>query len=262
MGQKAFDKLEVGCRIVLKSFLLNIFYSISGTKGFMGEPAVSPTYCPINGAYQFTYSVNDGTESSLECQSYTSEISDCPYGYGFNLKFSQCSFGNMDMSFHCLGNWVGQDGSKYVALMDTQAITDDESRPRYRCAQYEEDEYTGNIKFALSSDSTCTNHLKSPSEGYETLNLRPKMQKAWQFSEFCELPTWTQGKWEFLHIQGGTVLLKDNRNFKTYTARCIQSKSEEKFLIYARSHCGEEHYKCVWFKNRGINAIEFQVGKF
>merc|ERR550539_489885 len=36
------------------------------TKGFMGEPAVSPTYCPINGAYSFTYSVNDGTESSLE----------------------------------------------------------------------------------------------------------------------------------------------------------------------------------------------------
>ena len=34
----------------------------------MGEPAVSPTYCPINGAYTFTYSVNDGTENSLECQ--------------------------------------------------------------------------------------------------------------------------------------------------------------------------------------------------
>ena len=107
-----------------------LFYS-SGTKGFMGEPAVSPTYCPINGAYKFTYSVNDGTESSLECSSYTSEISDCPYGYGFNLKFNGCSFGNMDMAFHCLGNWVGHDGQKYVALMDTQAIAE-EVRPRYR----------------------------------------------------------------------------------------------------------------------------------
>ena len=61
----------------------------------MGEPAVSPTYCPINGAYSFTYSVNDGTENSLECHAHTSEIADCPYGFGFNLKFKGCSFGSM-----------------------------------------------------------------------------------------------------------------------------------------------------------------------
>ena len=146
--------------------------------------------------------------------------------------------------------------------MDTQAITDD-ARPRYRCAQYSEDEYTGHIKFALSSDSTCTNHLRSPTEGYETLALRPKSQKAWpkHLTENCELPEWTQGQWEYLHVQDGTVLLKDNRNFKTYTARCVKQTHEEKFLIYARSHCGEEHYKCVWFKNRGLNAIELQLGK-
>ena len=35
------------------------------TKGFLGEPAVSPTYCPFNGAYTFTYSINDGTETEL-----------------------------------------------------------------------------------------------------------------------------------------------------------------------------------------------------
>ena len=167
----------------------------------MGEPAVSPTYCPINGAYTFTYSVNDGTESSLECSSQTSELSDCPHGFGFNLKFQGCSFGNMEMSFHCLGNWwvliefyfvwfsvklihfnwiwinimffvcifrQGHDGHHYVALMDTQALGD-ESRPRYRCAQYNQDEYSGEIKFALSSDSTCTNRLTSPTDGYETL---------------------------------------------------------------------------------------------
>ena len=133
----------------------------------------------------------------------------------------------------------------------------------YRCAQYSEDEYTGEIKFALSSDSTCTNHLRSPTEGYETMALRPTAQGPWpsHLTESCELPEWVQGQWEYIHVQGGTVLLKDNRNFKTYTARCIKSRNEEKFLLYARSHCGEEHYKCVWFKNRGINAIEFQVGK-
>ncbi len=126
----------------------------------MGEPAVSPTYCPINGAYSFTYSVNDGTENSLECSSHTSEIADCPYGFGFNLNFKGCSFGNMgkqesvssptpmltfsrpvsDKSFHCLGDWEGPDGQRYVALMDTQATskyggqTAADERPRYRCA--------------------------------------------------------------------------------------------------------------------------------
>ena len=244
--------------------ILCIFFSILGTKGFMGEPAVSPTYCPINGAYTFTYSVNDGTESSLECSTHSSELSDCPYGYGFNLKFQGCSFGNMDMSFHCLGNWQGHDGHQYVALMDTQALGD-ESRPRYRCAQYHQDEYSGEIKFALSSDSTCTNHLRSPTEGYETLALRPQLQKPWPthfVGDVCDLPDWVQGQWEYLHVQGGSVLLKDNRNFKTFSARCVKKQNEEKFLLYARSHCGEEHYKCVWFKNRGINALEFQVGKY
>ena len=62
----------------------------------------------------------------------------------------------------------GHDGHHYVALMDTQALGD-ESRPRYRCAQYNQDEYSGEIKFALSSDSTCTNRLTSPTDGYETL---------------------------------------------------------------------------------------------
>ena len=44
------------------------------------------------------------------------------------------------MSFHCLGDWAGPDGQRYVALMDTQATpkgsneVEVESRPRYRCA--------------------------------------------------------------------------------------------------------------------------------
>ena len=83
----------------------------------MGEPAVSPTYCPINGAYTFTYSVNDGTENSLECSGRSSEISDCPYGFGFNLKFRECSFGNMGKS---LENqyWYGLQSNTYPATYE------------------------------------------------------------------------------------------------------------------------------------------------
>jgi len=41
-----------------------------------------------------------------------------------------------EMSFHCLGDWEGGNGQRYVALMDTQATTqnEDDIRPRYRCA--------------------------------------------------------------------------------------------------------------------------------
>ena len=237
----------------------------------MGEPAVSPTYCPINGAYSFTYSINDGIENSLECPDPSSEISDCPYGFGLNLKFRGCSFGNMDMSFHCLGDWEGpRPGQRYLALMDTKAATREghSSRPRYRCALYEEDNMTGEIKFSLSSDSTCSNHLRSATEGYETLSLNPMPMNPWPAHvrpRSCQLPEWSQGVWEHIHIYGGTVLLKDHRNFKTYTAKCVTQHSQvhpDRFLVYARTQCGDEHYKCVWLKNRGDNALEFQLGKF
>ena len=134
---------------------------------------------------------------------------------------------------------------------------------------YEENDSTGEIKMALSSDSTCTNHLRSSTKGYETLTLKPRPQKPWPESvqsndDTCSLPEWAQGKWEHLHIQGGTLLLKDHRNFKTYTAKCVnqaENLDDERFLLYARTHCGDEHYRCVWIKNRGDNALEFQIGE-
>ena len=69
------------------------------------------------------------------------------------------------------------------------------------------------------------------------------------------------------------MLLKDTRNFKTYTAKCVGQRSpvvigedgtesEERFLVYARTQCGDEHYKCVWLKDRGENALEMQIGEF
>ena len=75
--------------------------------------------------------------------------------------------------------------------MDTQATSryggqggnggngDGSERPRYRCALYEEDVESGHIRMALSSDSTCINQLRSPTDGYETLRLRPKFPPAW-----------------------------------------------------------------------------------
>jgi len=178
---------------------------------------------------------------------------------------------------------------------------------------YTEDDETGEIRMALSSDSTCSSELTSPEEGYETMILRPRPQPAWPdhlisrvaatpTGQPCSLPEWAQGKWQHVHIQGGSLILRDQRDFKTYTALCVESHGveivpeleiigarhkkeisddaklagnsvllhstpipaeaqEERFLIYTRTQCGDEHYKCVWLKNRGSNAMEFQLGK-
>jgi len=237
------------------------------TKGFLGEPAVSPTYCPFNGAYTFTYSVNDGTEANLECDTPISTISDCPYGFGFNLQFRQCSFGTKDISFHCLGDWDGKNGERYVALMDTEAtLTSIQDKPRYRCAIYKEDPDTGKIKMALSSDSTCVTHLHSADRGYETLVLHPKNQPSWpsHLTSSCIFPDWLQGKWEHIDFDGDTVIYKDHRTFKTYTGKCVphNSGSPDRFLLYTRTQCGDEEYKCMWVKERGVNTMEVQVSLY
>lgn len=237
------------------------------TKGFLGEPAVSPTYCPFNGAYTFTYSVNDGTETDLECDTPISTISDCPYGFGFNLQFKECSFKNKDMSFHCLGDWDGRDGERYVALMDTQAtLTSIQDKPRYRCAIYKKDPTTGKISMALSSDSTCVSHLHSADKGYETLVLHPKEEPSWpeHLTSSCIFPDWLQGEWEHIDFQGDTVVYKDHRTFKTYTGKCVphSSGNSERFLMYTRTQCGEEEYKCLWVKERGVNTMEVQVSLY
>lgn len=237
------------------------------TKGFLGEPAVSPTYCPFNGAYTFTYSVNDGTETDLECDTPISTISDCPYGFGFNLQFKECSFKNKDMSFHCLGDWDGRDGERYVALMDTQAtLTSIQDKPRYRCAIYKKDPTTGKISMALSSDSTCVSHLHSADKGYETLVLHPKEEPSWpeHLTASCVFPDWLQGEWEHINFEGDTVVYKDHRTFKTYTGKCVphSSGNSERFLMYTRTQCGEEEYKCLWVKERGVNTMEVQVSLY
>ena len=141
------------------------------------------------------------------------------FGFGFNLQFRGCSFGELELSFHCLGDWEGRAGERYVALMDTGAsLTGD--RPRYRCGVYKEDPVTGKIKLALSSDSTCLSNLKSPDSGYENLILSPKETPSWpELSSSCMFPDWVQGDWQHIQFHEDTVLYKDHRNFKTYTGK-------------------------------------------
>ena len=62
------------------------------TKSFYGGSAVTRTYCPMNGNYKFTYSINDSTENDLEAHELVSHAGDCPLGHKFDLHFMGCSF--------------------------------------------------------------------------------------------------------------------------------------------------------------------------
>nr|CAD7405107.1 unnamed protein product [Timema cristinae] len=75
-------------------------------------------------------------------------------------------------------------------------------------------------------------------------------------------PSWTQGHWQYLYVEGNTLIYKDHYTYKTYTMRCLGSDSGagERFLVFGRTQCGEEMYTCMWIKRRGMNVLEFQIG--
>jgi len=123
------------------------------TRGFYGESAVTQIHCPFNGRWKFSYSNVD--DQSGSCASKESEAGGCPSEYMLNLKFRNCDFPDFDMSFQCLGDWEGEDGLKYLSLLDTKLPQlGEEPRPRYRCAVYETDLHTCHTYHALSNDST------------------------------------------------------------------------------------------------------------
>jgi len=244
------------------------------TKELNGDTVIAQEYCPVNGRYVFTYSVNDGNvlENVNECHEPVSELSNCPYGFGLGLRFKHCSFGDLEINFQCLGDWIGHNGERYMALLDVQEPTPGvigvEKRPRYRCALYKEDPETGKMYVALSSDSTCQNDLKSPQEGYETLVLTAVLPPPLPFevsTSACRFPTWTHGQWQDAYVEADTLVYKDLRNFRTYTVKCMveqQSNSQNQghFVVYARTQCGDDFYTCMSMERRGVNVMEFQLG--
>ena len=103
------------------------------TRGFYGDSAVRKVMCPINGRWRFTYTRTDDQDYS--CSSTTSTAEDCPTGYKMEIRFRGCSFPDKEMVLQCLGNWRGEDGQNYLALLDTKLPQLGEKiKPRYSCA--------------------------------------------------------------------------------------------------------------------------------
>ena len=132
---------------------------------------------------------------------------------------------------------------------------------------FKEDPDTGVTHVALSSDSTCTNHLYSSQDGYETLHMskedRPKPEPTPEQHPQCIFPDWMQGEWEGLHIEGGTVTYRDEQKFLTYRGRCLSAAPEaDRYVVHLETDCGQSTHNCALFKQRDANVMEFQLGEF
>ncbi|QQP42247.1 Uncharacterized protein FKW44_016851, partial [Caligus rogercresseyi] len=216
------------------------------TRGFYGKSAITKTYCPLNGRYRFTYSINDGAEDELECKEALSTAGDCPSGYKFDLHFKGCSFPDL-----------AENGETYLSLLDTKLPQlGEEPRPRYRCGIFKEDPVSGETHLALSADSTCVHHLYSSQDGYETLHLSRIMDNDSDQTGVV-LPS---RKWNGIEVNGGRFTYRDVENFLTYRGTCLSSNGE-KFSVALETDCGETSYACADFVQRDTNIMEFRLGK-
>ncbi|PSN54332.1 hypothetical protein C0J52_10680, partial [Blattella germanica] len=123
-----------------------VFYK---TKDLGGEE-IKQVYCPINGRFNFVYSIIDGSDNRMECPDPVSELDNCPSGSDLNLRFRNCRFQNRDVTFQCLGHWAGPGDQHYLALRDTSSMSE-HRLPPYRCALYREEAGTGNVFMAFSN---------------------------------------------------------------------------------------------------------------
>ncbi|XP_060516050.1 uncharacterized protein LOC132695666 isoform X2 [Cylas formicarius] len=219
-------------------------------------------YCPIDGKYYTSYKLSRNTIKSQECEGFNSIVDSCPSGSTLNFRLRGCTFHSTDLRFDCLGHWKGPRDENYLVFTDSRYI--DGSSPKYRCGLYKKDKVTGKIEMALSSDSTCITNLHNATNGYETFVLAPKTENRWppevSFG-ICSFPKWMYGNWEYVRVEGDTMVYKDHTSFKTYTIKCagIQEDSD-KYLVFSRTQCDEESYNCMRISNRSKNILEFQLG--
>lgn len=240
------------------------------TRSFHGESAVAQVRCPINGVWRFTYS-NRGGGEGISCASPASRAGDCPSGYQLEFQFRGCGFpsleGRREMHLRCLGDWQGEDGQRYLALMDTELPQlGEQIRPRYRCAIYKEDLSRGYTWLALSNDSTCTHQLDSHSAGYETLQLHSLKQSSGSNSREgvgYSLPSWAQGHWDdkTIWVTGGQLIYRSESDMTTYTAQSLSSPQQDRYLVRLESACGRPVYACLALEKRADNIIELMLGK-
>ncbi|XP_022235046.1 uncharacterized protein LOC106475142 [Limulus polyphemus] len=222
---------------------------------------IQNVFCPINGRFRFTFRGNNG---NYRCDQPYPELSNCPHGNALEFRFHQCNFPDTSISYLCLGDWQGPNDDRFVALMDLSG--DSDRKPKFRCGLYKQDTISGRVYLSLSEDSTCISGLRSSSDGYETFVLTPLPSRSLPapvLSARCKFPSWLQGRWENLEVNGNKFIYEDHRRFQTLIGWCVTKETStpfECYHIYTINQCGQEAYNCVWLQQRSRNVLELQLG--
>ncbi|XP_012527011.1 uncharacterized protein LOC105831431 isoform X2 [Monomorium pharaonis] len=230
------------------------------TKEIDGSP-IRNEYCPISGLYHFKYSINNNSATSLECNTFSSEFSNCPEGSIFNLKFKRCNFETRDIKYSCLGSWPGPNNSKYIALWDSKG------KPEYRCGLYHVDNKRGKTYMAFSSDSSCIQNLDNSTNGYETLilskSINQKKVPDYVKNHVATFPKWAQGLWEEALIINRTMTFTDLNGYNSYTFIAVESNEETgRYVVYSKDQCEQAAFVCLMMRQRSENVLEFSLGMF
>lgn len=232
----------------------------------VGGEEISKSFCPVHGKFSFRYNLDDGIEDKEECSNSLSVMDSCPIptqpSSSVSLHFQGCSFGDTNMTFHCLGDWEGPGNQRYVAFLNPSEANN--GKPRYRCALYHTDR-SGKVYLAFSSDSSCTSNLHNSTSGYETMVLTPLKEEEYPpkvLMSACKFPEWMQGTWVNLNVKGQIMSFADHSLLKMFQILCIgtPNPATNKFPVFIRDECGGEAYNCIWIEKRADNVLEFQLG--
>ena len=212
---------------------------------------VRPSHCPITGRFSLQcYGGGEGVAGQ------TGQADTCP---DESLLSLSCP-GQEEQSYQCLGSWQGEDGRKYLSLLDrVLPQVGEAARPRWRCATYQED--GARVLLTLSNDSTCDNLSHHFSLTKELRGASPLLPGEAEVA----LPAWAQGAWDDVTVTGGRVVFRSRELLTTHHMTVLQDHNNHRYTVRLHTDCGQTGYSCLSVRGRGDQAegriLQLQLGE-
>lgn len=101
---------------------------------------------------------------------------------------------------------------------------------------------------------------KSDIKHKEIFQMRKEYSKKLDMMSQLDFPTQIQGEWQYMTIRKNNIVYRDPNSFKTYSMTLVEKINEDKFIVFSKSQCGEENYKCIAITQLSENIVESQIG--
>ena len=207
---------------------------------------IRPSQCPVTGVFSVT--CPGGEEAGVT----RGEADTCPDESLLSIK---CP-GQEELSLQCLGHWEGEDGRRYLSLLDRiLPQVGEEARPRWRCAVYTDMGDT--LGLTMSNDSTCDNL------GQEMVFRRHVPRAQMTRDTEVRLPAWAQGSWDSVTVSGGHIVHRSQALQTTHHLTALQSHHHGLYTVRVHTDCGDQGYACLDIMGRGEHGriLELRLGQ-